>query len=125
MGQPFDWVQIKPGLATETNNGNFKGNLIFQTIGNGNLEVSIKVIPVFLLTFVCLFSDSRVRRKTGITVSARFSNSITVTTNYRNVSVTLIPVFLLTIESEKRQTRVRRKTGSTFTETSKLPLLIV
>ena len=72
-------------METNNGNGNYKGNWIFQTIGNGkgngNLEVSVKVIPVFLLTLVCLFSDSRVRRKTGITVSVRLGNGITVTTN--------------------------------------------
>ena len=82
-------LKIRIGNRNGKGNGIYIGNWIFQAIsngkGNGNLEISVKVIPVFLLTLVCLFSDSRIRRKTGITVSTR--------------SVTVIPVFLLTLES--------------------------
>ena len=112
---------ITSGLETVSNNGNgnYNGNWIFQTIGNGkgdgHLEASVEIIPVFLLALVCLLSDSRVRRKTDITVSAHFGNGITVSV----IGVTVIPAFLLTLGSKRRKTRANRKTGITSTEASK------
>ena len=42
-------------VGDRTGNGIYKGNWIFQTIsngkGNGNLEVSVKVIPVLFASF--------------------------------------------------------------------------